>query len=130
MERFTGMKSADVLGRHPMDVFPFLKDSGVLANLEGALTGEPVKTVEFPFRVAQTGNTGWALDRTAPLRNARGEIIGAIGTVTDITEQKRAQDALTASTEFSRSLIDSMQDGFSAVDIKGVHLDANLLCAA
>ncbi|MDP3511850.1 MAG: PAS domain S-box protein [Sulfuritalea sp.] len=125
MEIFTGMKACDVLGRHPRDVFPFLEERGVFANLESALAGGVAKSVTFPFQVRQTGRAGWALDRTAPLRNARGEIIGVIGTVTDVTEQRRAQEALTASTQFVRSLIDSMQDGFSAVDLKGVHLDVN-----
>ena len=125
MEIFTGMKACDVLGHHPRDVFPFLEERGVFANLENALAGGIAKSVTFPFQVRQTGRTGWALDRTAPLRNAKGEIIGVIGTVTDITEQKRAQDALTASNQFVRSLIDSMQDGFSAVDLRGVHLDVN-----
>lgn len=125
MEIFTGMKAGDVLGRLPQDVFPFLEERGVFANLENALAGGAARSVTFPFHVSQTGRAGWALDRTAPLRNARGEIIGVIGTVTDITEQKRAQDALTASTQFVQSLIDSMQDGFSAVDLNGVHLDVN-----
>ena len=125
IEIFTGMRASDVLGRHPRDVFPFLEERGVFANLESALAGGAAKSVTFPFQVRQTGRAGWALDRTAPLRNARGEIIGVIGTVTDITEQKRAEEALTASTQFVRSLIDSMQDGFLAVDLKGVHLDVN-----
>lgn len=125
MERFTGMRARDVIGRHPVEVFPFLEDGGVIAHLESALAGGEARSVEFLFRVTQTGNTGWAMDRTAPLRNARGEIIGAIGTVTDITEQRRAQDALTASIQFSRALIDSMQDGFLVVDINSVHLDVN-----
>lgn len=90
MEIFTGMQASDVLGRHPRDVFPFLEERGVFANLESALAGGAAKSVTFPFQVRQTGRAGWALDRTAPLRNARGEIIGVIGTVTDITEQKRA----------------------------------------
>lgn len=125
MENFTGMRSSDVLGRHPLEVFPFLKDSGVMANLERALAGAVAKSVEFPFEVRQTGRSGWAVDRTSPLRNARGEIIGVIGTVGDITEQKRAQGALNASYQFNRRLVDSMQDGFSAVDLQGVHMDIN-----
>ncbi|MDP2810764.1 MAG: chemotaxis protein CheB [Rhodocyclaceae bacterium] len=45
--------------------------------------------------------------------------------LTDITEGRRVQDALNASAEFARSLIDSMHDGFGMVDAKGVHLDVN-----
>jgi PAS domain S-box-containing protein len=125
MENLSGVRSADVLGRHPLEVFPFLKDSGVIANLESALAGGTAKSLEFPFENKQSGRSGWALDRNFPLQNAGGEIIGVIGTVSDITEQKQARDALNASYRFTRSLIDSMQDGFSAVDLDGVHLDLN-----
>jgi len=125
MEEFTGMPACDVLGRLPYEVFPFLDGGGVLDNLKSALAGGGAKSVTFPFKVRQTGRSGWALDRTAALRDSRGEIIGAISTVTDITEQRRAEDALRASTQFTRSLIDSMQDGFSVVDVKGVLLDVN-----
>jgi PAS domain S-box-containing protein len=45
--------------------------------------------------------------------------------LTDITERKRVQDALSASVEFSNRLIESMQDGLSVVDVDGVHLDVN-----
>ena len=43
----------------------------------------------------------------------------------DITELKRAEETLEASNEFSMSVIRSMQDGFSVLDVNGVTLDAN-----
>lgn len=125
MEKFTGMRAQQVLGRHPLEVFPFLQDGGVIANLERALAGEAASTAEFSFEVGQSGRSGWALDRNAPLRNARGEIVGVIGTVSDITHRRRARDELDAAYRFTRNLIDSMQDGFSALDAEGVHLDVN-----
>lgn len=57
------------------------------------------------------------------LRN--GIVTGAVVTFLDITERKQAQAALQAALEFNRNLIDSMQDGISVLDTKGVHLDVN-----
>lgn len=107
MQHFTGMKACDVLGRYPLEVFPFLEDGGVMANLASALAGGEAKSVEFPFTVEQTGRSGWALDRTSPLRNARGEIIGAISTVSDITSRKQAEEALKASEQRFRDLVNT-----------------------
>ncbi|MCM2290541.1 MAG: PAS domain S-box protein, partial [Sulfuritalea sp.] len=107
MQHFTGMKACDVLGRYPLEVFPFLEDGGVMANLASALAGGKAKSVEFQFTVGQTGRSGWALDRTSPLRNARGEIIGAISTVSDITARKRAEDALKASEQRFRDIVNT-----------------------
>ncbi len=108
MERFTGMRSADVLGRHPLEVFPFLKDSGVIANIEQTLAGGTTTGVEFPFTVAQTGQSGWALDRNSPLRNARGEIIGVIGTVSDVTARRKAEADLRISELRFRDIVNTI----------------------
>lgn len=107
MQHFTGMKACDVLGRYPLEVFPFLEDGGVIANLTSALAGGEAKSVEFEFTVGQTGRSGWALDRTSPLRNARGEVIGAISTVSDITARKRAENALKASEQRFRDIVNT-----------------------
>jgi PAS domain S-box-containing protein len=92
MEQMSGVTAAEVLGRHPLEVFPFLREMGVVDRLQRALAGETVGPIEFPFHVPSTGKSGWNIDASAALRNAKGEIIGVIGTVIDITERKRAEE--------------------------------------
>ena len=91
MAKFTGMSPSSVIGRHPLELFPFLKDTGVYDKLKAALKGEIAEPAEFPFHVEQSGVSGWASDRTAPLFNARGEVIGVITTVSDITDRVNAE---------------------------------------
>lgn len=94
MEEITGMRACDVLGRTPLDVFPFLAEAGVMARLEAALAGEVPDTLEFPFTVTQSGRSGWAVDHSVPFRNEEGQIIGVIATVTEVTARREAEQIL------------------------------------
>jgi PAS domain S-box-containing protein len=69
---------------------------------------------------------GTVLDRySAPVTGKQGQIYGRIWTFRDITDRKRAAEALHNSAEFTKSLIGSMQDGFSVLDANGVQSDVN-----
>ncbi len=105
MEELSGVKAAQVLGRYPLEVFPFLKGTGVIERLEKAIAGEEPDDVEFPYSI--NGREGWNIDSSSPLRNEAGEIIGVIATVQDTTERKMAEDALRRSEEKFRSIVES-----------------------
>lgn len=92
MEQLSGIPASEVLGRHPLEVFPFLRETGVMDMLERALAGETPGPIDFPFRVPQNGRSGWTSDATSPLRNSENEIIGVIGTIRDITERKKIEE--------------------------------------
>lgn len=90
MEEMSGVKASEVIGRHPLEVFPFLKDTGVMERLEKALAGENPEEVEFPF--SSSVRNGWNIDSSVPLRSETGEIIGVISTVQDITDRKNSEE--------------------------------------
>ena len=92
MERLSGMPACKVLGRQPLEVFPFLEEAGIIERLAKVLAGESVAQVEFSFKVASSGKSGWNIDTSGPLLNTEGEIIGVIGMVSDITERKQAEE--------------------------------------
>jgi two-component system sensor histidine kinase/response regulator len=94
MEALSGRKAEEVLGRLPHEAFPFLQENGILAAVERALAGETPNVLEFHFHDPQTGRSGWISDRTVPLRNSQGTIIGAIATVRDITTSRNSEEAL------------------------------------
>ena len=94
MEQLTGKLASEVLGKHPLELFPFLGEVGVIDQLKKALDGEDVLPLDLPFEVPSTGRSGWAVNGSATLRDQKGKIIGVIGTVTDITERKMAELAL------------------------------------
>ena len=94
MEKLSGIPESQVLGKHPIDVFPFLEEAGVINSLKRALNGENIDVFEFPFNLPDSEKSGWASNKNVPLRNVNGEIIGVIGTVQDITERKKSAENL------------------------------------
>ena len=104
MEQLTGISAAEVLGKHPLEIFPFLQTTGVLAQLESVLAGKSAETLEFCFPATRNGNSGWVADTNSPLRNEHGDITGIIGIVTVITERKLAE-ARIARLDHVKSLL-------------------------
>jgi len=94
MERMSGMKASEVIGKHPLELFPFMKRGGMYEDLERALAGELTSSHDTPFDVPGTKQSGWCNNNFAPLRDAEGQIIGVVATVRDITERKRTEDRL------------------------------------
>jgi PAS domain S-box-containing protein len=97
MERTTGMKQKDVLGKHPLELFPFLADSEIHACLEKALRGETASLLDVPYTIPQTGQKGWSNYNFAPLRGEKDEIVGVLGTATDVSERKKRESRLQES---------------------------------
>jgi PAS domain S-box-containing protein len=125
MEQLTGIPASQVLGRLPLEVFPFLRQAGALERLERALSGEALRPIDFPYHIPQTGRSGWVSHNPVALLNPHGEIIGAIVTVHDITERKRTEAAQRESEERNRAILQTAMDGFCQVDLQGRLLEVN-----
>jgi PAS domain S-box-containing protein len=70
---------------------------------------------EYRF-VRPDGQVVWVLDRGQPEHDAAGRFIGFIGTLTDITQLKRAQEALRESEEKFRLVAESALVGIAISD--------------
>ena len=119
MEQLTGKPAHEVLGRHPLEVFPFLSEMGIRERLGKALAGEEVAPIDFPFEDQGTGKSGWSINALDTLRDSEGKIIGAIGTVTDITERKLAEAALRESEAQNRAILRTTLDAIVTSDQDG-----------
>jgi len=94
MEQMYGLPAGEVLGKHPLELFPCLGETGIVERLEKALSGQTPDSIDFPFHIPQSDNSGWCSESSSPLRNSNGEIIGVIATVRDITERKGLEEQL------------------------------------
>jgi len=97
MERLTGKRAEEVLGKVAPEVFPRLRTSGVEDIMRRALAGEVVKVSDLlvPKHSAQ-GQDVWESCTFAPQFDAEGNIVGVIALVFDVTERHRAEETFRA----------------------------------
>jgi len=125
MENMTGKPAREVLGKHPMEVFPFLKEHGVISMLERALSGKTVSSPDISNYEPGAGKTLWLTGKASPLRDARGAIAGVIVVVNDITDRRRAEEAVRESEERFRASFKNAAVGMGLVDRTGRFVETN-----
>ena len=87
-------------------------------------TGKPKLNYEEP-QVKPDGTVGWLMTSKVPMYDQEGRVIGVLGTYEDITERKRAEEALKESEERYRTLFEESMDGVYSVQRDGEITDAN-----
>jgi PAS domain S-box-containing protein len=97
MERLTGMPRQHVLGRRTEDVFPHLDVAPIEKAWRDALDGHSTAMQDQGFAFPQPGRTGYYDQTISPLRDAQGQIIGALSIVRETTERHRMEEALRQS---------------------------------
>jgi protein-histidine pros-kinase len=102
-----------------------------LKRLFDALLPGTDTEVEYEYRVlADDGSWRSVLSRALVVRDARGRAVRLLGTSVDITEQKRAEEALRESEERFRGTFENAAVGIAHTDDTGRFLRVNeKLCA-
>jgi len=88
----------------------------VLAKLAGE--SPPGRQFERTY-IRKDGTTFPVLIEDRLLRDAEGRIMGVRSTIQDITERKRAEEALRGSEEKYRNILENVEEGYFEVDIAG-----------
>ncbi|HUP02890.1 MAG TPA: PAS domain S-box protein [Bryobacteraceae bacterium] len=97
--RFAGKdECARTLTEYPKLMDAFLPDGSVapldMWSVPRALRGETATNVEYSLRRKDTGESWVGSYSFGPIRDTKGEIVGAVVVARDITEQKQAEERL------------------------------------
>jgi len=97
MERLTGKRADEVLGKIAPEVFPRLRTSGVEDLMRRALSGEVVKVSDVLVpKHSAVGTDVWESVTFAPHYDANGNIVGVIALVFDVTDRHQAEETFRA----------------------------------
>ncbi len=89
---------------------------------KAALKKEPYK---IEHRILANDEIKWVREQAEIKFNERGHAVRGIGAVQDITEEKKAEQALKESEVTARAILDASNDVVALMDIEGIILDAN-----
>ncbi|PEQ10490.1 hypothetical protein B2G71_21930 [Novosphingobium sp. PC22D] len=124
--RFVNRAWADKLGVEPAELVDrgwqrFLPEEQVGALLEARERGGDGEQLELDvcFR-ASNGESVWAQTVYTPEFDERGELTGYVGVAIDITEQRRAAEALKESENLFRLLAENSNDKIVRIGLDGV----------
>lgn len=124
MERITGLRKDEVIGKPVSDIIHSGNET-IDKLLAQALQGNNVISGESRYVIGKTSREVFLWEQYGPLRDAHGEILGAVGIVSDLTERKSLERELKESEQVLRNVIDTMGDILMITDLKGDILEIN-----
>ena len=107
--QISGVSADEALGQgwlqavHPEDRGP------IVASWDAAARAGRTSDAEYRF-LRPDGTVAWVVGHAVALLDAAGRVTGYVGTVSDVTERKRAEEALRASEERYRLVLANSLD--------------------
>jgi PAS domain S-box-containing protein len=122
-EGLTGWAGHEARGRPLVDVFRIVneKTRQPVENPAGVVirSGHIVGLANHSVLINRTGTEYPIADSAAPIRDAAGHILGVVLVFRDVTEERRAEDAIAEQREWLETTLESIGDAVIATDVQG-----------
>jgi len=123
-EKIMGLSAQEARGSGWADaIHPDDRDRVLREWSEAAAAGREFRS-EYRFLLPGRDAT-WVQGFGSTVWGAPGKSLGYAGVFVDITDRKRAEDALASSEASYRRLFESLTDGLAVVDMRGAILESN-----
>lgn len=123
-ETMFGYSAAEAIGQHITLIIPPERRGEEEEVLRRLRRGEKIDHFET-VRRAKDGRLVDVSLTVSPIRNARGELVGASKMGRDITKQRQADEALRASEHYRQAVLNSMPESVKVLDRDGNVLHMN-----
>ena len=109
-ERFKGYKAHEIIGKHFSVFYPQEKIDEGFPQHELEIAAREGRFEDEGWRVRKDGTQFWANVVITALRDAGGRLVGYAKVTRDLTERRRAEEALRLSEEHFRQLVEGVRD--------------------
>jgi PAS domain S-box-containing protein len=122
-EEWFGVSATEIIGKHYSEVLGEATYGQIRERVDTVLSGQPVRYEEaLAYR---HGGTRWVTADYVPHVDDEGEVRGFFALVSDVSQRKRAEEALRESEERYRTIVENVNDALIVHDFDGEILAVN-----
>jgi PAS domain S-box-containing protein len=125
MQESYGRGHASLIGKTDFDVFSQEHAHAAYRDEQEVIRSDRAMEPKLEKETFEDGSINWVHTLKAPLKDARGRTIGTMGIARDITDLKKAQDAIDSQHTMLRTIIDHALAGIFVKDLEGRYLIVN-----
>jgi PAS domain S-box-containing protein len=116
--QLTGLTLEESLGNSWLNAVHIDDRATIIKSWEKAVEQKDIPLTEYRF-VRPDGKISWVMGHAVPEKNALDEIIGYIGTTTDITDRKHSEEEFEKVHQKMKAVLDAIPDMLFEVGIDG-----------